>query len=148
MKISNGKKIITALLALSCVISGIILASAPEKKALYIESPSHLDSLINDQIFQTQIRSPQIYAYQVKVDSGLYRKVYEIDVPSRFSKTLFHINLHKQLHKYGAETPAEMHFPERDMDIYVYYHDSVQRIIRLMTDTDLDTTQTGGPSNG
>lgn len=131
------------MLALSCVISGIILAAAPRHEEVYIKNTRQLDSLINDQIFQTEIRSPQIRVFQVPVDSSLYRKVYRIKVPSRFSKTMFHIDLNSALQKYGLETPAKLHFPEGDMDIYVYYDDSIQRTIRLITDTDLDTVIIG-----
>ena len=138
----NGKKIVTALLALTCIISGIILASTPAPKFYRIEDFAQLDSLLQQQFQDSGIIPSQIQASIIHVDSVLTRKEFRIEVPSRFSKTMFHIELDKQLSPYDLETPARVHFPSRDMNIYVYHNKTVLRTIRLTTDPELDSLQT------
>lgn len=135
----NSKKIITALLFISCVISGIILASTPEKTIHRIESGTHLDSLINMHLMNAQVFRDQIQTSTIRIDRGFTRKSHRIRIPSDFSKTLFHVDLHDDLQKYRIEVPAIIKFPSRDMHIYVYYNDTVIRTLRLTTDPELDS---------
>lgn len=135
----KGKTIITLLLALSCVISGIILAASPARVSLKLQNVQQIDSLLNLQLQSAQINPSQIQITSVSVDTILLRKNYWVKVPSRFTKTYFHIQLHDTFNPYGIHTPAKVHFPSKDMDIYVYYNDAVLRKIRLTTDRDLDT---------
>lgn len=138
----NGKKIVTALLAFACIISGIILASTPAPTFHRLENFGQLDSLLQHQFQESRILSPQVRTITISVDSNLTRKEFLIKVPSRFSKTLFHIHLDKKLTPYGLDTPARVHFPSRDMDIYLYYENTILRTLRLTTDPELDSLQT------
>ncbi|MEX0721130.1 MAG: hypothetical protein WD059_10710 [Balneolaceae bacterium] len=135
----NGKKIITILLTLSCIISGIILAATPSPAIHKIQTVKELDSLITTHILNSQVNPQQVRVRDITVDSTFTRRMYRIRVPSRFSKTLFHLELHKNFRQYKMEVPAKVSFPERDMDIYLYNEGTVLRTIRLITDTDLDT---------
>lgn len=135
----NGKIIVTALLALSCVISGVILAATPSQKIYTLDTTAKLDSLLNVHIHNSLITPPQVRVSSIQVDTVLTRKEYRLRVPSRFSKTMFHIGLHQDLNRFDIETPAKIRFPSRDMHIYVYSEGTVLRTIRLTTDTDLDT---------
>ncbi|MEQ8523573.1 hypothetical protein [Gracilimonas sp.] len=138
----NGKKIITALLVLSCIVSGIILAASPEFKSYRLENTRELDSLLNVHIQDARINPNQIRVSSIRIDTIFTRKEYRIEVPSRFSKTLFHVDLHKDLFKYDMEAPAKVHFPSHDMDIYVYHQGTVLRTIRLTTNPELDSLVT------
>ncbi len=135
----NGKKLVTVLLVLSCVISGIILAASPDYKNYQIENTRELDSLLNVHIRDAQIKPEHIRVSSIKIDTIFTRKAYRIEVPSRFSKTLFHVDLHKDLFKYDMEAPAKVHFPSHDMDIYIYDQGTVLRTIRLTTNPELDS---------
>lgn len=135
----NGKIIITVLLFVSCVISGIILAATPEKTIYRLESTNQLDSLISSHINNSQILPVQIRTSTVRIDTSFIRKEHRIRVPTRFSKTLFHVGLHKDLQKYDVDVPAIVKFPSRDMHIYMYHEDTVIRTLRLTTDPKLDT---------
>lgn len=130
---------ITTLLALSCVISGVILAASPSHKNYNLDTTAQLDSLLNVHIHNSQITRPQVRVSSIQVDTVLTRKEYRLRVPSRFSKTMFHIGLHQDLNRFDIETPAKINFPSRDMHIYVYSEGTVLRTLRLTTDTDLDT---------
>jgi hypothetical protein len=138
----NGKIIITALLAFTCLISGIILASTPAPVIHRLENYRQLDSLIQEQFLESRIMNNQIRTFTVKIDSNLIRKEFRIKVPSDFSKTLFHIHLDRKLTPYGLDTPARVQFPSRDMDIYLYFQDTVLRTLRITTDPELDSLQT------
>jgi hypothetical protein len=142
-EIKTGKKIVTILLVLSCVISGIILAASPSYKIYAIESNRQLDSLINLHLQNARILPQQMQVSHIIIDSTFARKEYRVEVPSRFSKTLFHAALDKDLYRYNISAPAKVHFPSRDMDIYIYNKGTVLRTIRLTTDPDLDSLYTG-----
>ncbi|MFD2532813.1 hypothetical protein [Gracilimonas halophila] len=135
----NGKIVVTTLLALSCVISSVILAASPSHKSFNLDTAAQLDSLLNVHIHNSLITPQQVRVSSIQVDTSLTRKEYRLRVPSRFSKTMFHIGLHDDLNRFDIETPAKILFPSRDMHIYVYYKGTVLRTIRLTTDTDLDT---------
>lgn len=139
---NTGKKIITILLALSCIVSGIIIASTPTPKNYQLKHIQQLDSLIQLNFNKYLIIEDQIQRTSVSVDTILTRKHYRIEVPSYFSKTRFHIALHHSLIPYGVETPAEVHFPSTDLNIYVYDEETVLRTLHLTTNPELDTLKT------
>lgn len=136
---NNGKIVVTTLLALSCVISSVILAASPSHKNYTLDTTEQLDSLLNVHIHNSLITQQQVRVSSIHVDTVLTRKVYRLRVPSKFSKTMFHIRLHKDLNRFNIETPAKIEFPSRDMHIYLYSEGTVFRTIHLTTDTDLDT---------
>lgn len=138
----KGKTIVTLLLTLSCIISGIILAASPAPVTYKLQDFNAVDSLLNIQIQNALIIPDQIQTTKISADTVFTRKNYRIEVPSRFSKTMFHLKLHNEFNLYGIQTPAKVHFPSKDMDIFLYYNDTVLRKIRLTTDPDLDTLQT------
>lgn len=129
----NGKKIIAALLLVSCIVSGIILISTPAYKRQTLESDEQLDEIIMAHFEIAAIPADKIRIYEIEVDSILTRKTYHVSVPPRFTKTVFHVDLHKALYPFGYRIPARVHFPERDMNLYVYGNNTVQRTIRLIT---------------
>lgn len=138
----NGKKVVTLLLVLSCIISGIILAASPPFKNYSLQNTQQLDSLLNIHIQNAQIIPSQVQVTNINIDTVFTRKEFRIEIPSQFSKTLFHIDLHNDLNKYGIEVPAKVRFPSRDMDIYLYNKETVLRKIRLTTNPELDTLVT------
>lgn len=139
---NKGKKIVTILLAVSCIVSGVILASSNPMKISRLQQIDQIDSLINTQLVNHLVQPAQVSTSTFRIDTLLKRKTYQIRVPSRFSKTMFHIDLNKELSPYGIDSPARISFPSRDMNIYVYSFDTVLRTIHLTTDTDLDTLST------
>ncbi|MDR9415217.1 MAG: hypothetical protein RI564_02955 [Gracilimonas sp.] len=118
------------------------MASTPAPVIHRLENYRQLDSLIQEQFLESRIMNTQIRTFTVKIDSNLIRKEFRIKVPSDFSKTLFHIHLDRKLTPYGLDTPARVQFPSRDMDIYLYFQDTVLRTLRITTDPELDSLQT------
>lgn len=129
-----GKKTISVLLVCSCILSGVILASAPVYMVHKINTNEELDTLLKLQFEDSEIAPAQIRTFTINVDSNFTRKVYRIKVPPSFSKTTFHHELNKKLYSYGFETPARVFFPNKDMNIYVVYEGSVIRTLRLISE--------------
>lgn len=102
---------------------------------------TELDSLLQLRFYQAGIKDEQISLYSIDVDTIFSRKVYRIEVPRGFSKTSFHFNLHKELFQYDMRVPGRIHFPERNMDLYIYGYDSILRTIRLITKQETDSLQ-------
>ena len=138
----NSKKIITGLLFVSCAISGIILAATPASSIQRIESGQQLDSLINTHLNSERILPDQVRTSIIRIDTGFVRKDLRIRVPSHFSKTLFHVGLHKDLLTYNIKTPAIIKFPSRDMHIYISHKGTIIRTLRMTSDPDLDSFST------
>ncbi|MEQ9310089.1 MAG: hypothetical protein RLN90_11610 [Balneolaceae bacterium] len=135
------KKIITALLVVACVLSGIILAYTPTFIPNKITSEAELDSLIQISFVESNLLNNQIRFFTVELDSSFSRKVYRVMVPPSFSKTSFHLQLHKRFHPLGLSTPSRVIFPERDMNIYIENEGTIFRTIRLITDSSKSETQ-------
>lgn len=134
MFIKNRKKVFTLLLVLSCIVSAIILAVTPPVVEKKIYTHSQLDSLIQLSFTEADIRSDQIRSSTVEIDTSFSRKVYRVRVAPSFSKTSFHLKVHKRFYDLGLDTPTRVVFPERDMNIYFSYNDTIIRTIRLITD--------------
>lgn len=130
----SGKKIITALLLIACVLSGIILAYTPSFVPNKITTGSELDSIIQLSFDEAGLLRNQVRIYNIVIDSSFSRKVYRVRVPSSFSKTSFHLNLHQKFYPLGLTTPSLVIFPERDMNIYIVHEGTVFRTIRLIND--------------
>ena len=137
----SGKKIISALLLFACVLSGIILAYTPPFVPNKITTNAELDSLVQLSLDEARLLRKQVRVYDVEMDSSFSRKVYRVRVPSTFSKTSFHLDLHERLYPMGFTSPTRVIFPERDMNIYIEHEGTIFRTIRLITDNSILTEE-------
>lgn len=62
-------------------------------------------------------------------------------LPYRFSKTQFHAELNDALNPFGIQTPAQVTFPQKDVNIHLSYRETVIRTISLQTDPELSMQQ-------
>ncbi|MEQ9265358.1 MAG: hypothetical protein RLN81_09070 [Balneolaceae bacterium] len=129
-----GKRILAILLVIACILSAIILAATPPVVEKKIYTHSQLDSLIQLSFTEANLRPDQIRSSTVEIDTSFSRKVYRVRVAPSFSKTSFHLMVHKRFYDLGLDTPTRVVFPERDMNIYFSYNDTIIRTIRLITD--------------
>ncbi|GAB5409468.1 MAG: hypothetical protein BalsKO_18330 [Balneolaceae bacterium] len=139
----SPKKIITALLFVACILSGIIIAYSPTFIPNKITSEAELDSLILLTFDDSNLRNNQVRTFTIELDSSFSRKIYRVMVPPSFSKTSFHLDLHKRFHPLGLTTPSRVVFPESDMNIYIEYKSTIFRTIRLITDASKTEPQEG-----
>ncbi len=131
--LKNKKQLTTLLLVLSCLSSGIILATVPAQQTNSVVMNSGLDSLIVTELKLHDIPESQYRRYDIEVDSTFSRTVYRVQVPPSFSKTTFHFKLHKKLYPHDLTSPAKVIFPERNMNIYIMDRGTIRSTIRLIT---------------
>ncbi|MFN1835865.1 hypothetical protein AB2B38_011440 [Balneola sp. MJW-20] len=141
MRRINRKKWITALLALSCIASAVMLVHTPVNNARSIQTMDGLDSVIVATLSDHNIQRAHYRVSSTPLDTVFTRKTYRVRVPQRFSKTLLHYDLNKRIHGSGFESPSKVTLPEKDLDIYLYKYNSVVRTIRVYTDLSLDTLE-------
>ena len=130
------KKLIVLLLMVSLAITGLLhynLDPAPQHK---LQSQTQLDSLIRQAIFDFQL-GPHMRIQTIEVDSVFSRVNYRVSVPPGFSKTGFHMHLHKLLYPFKSETVGFVTFPDRHLDLHILYNDKVHRSVFLRTDISL-----------
>lgn len=127
------RPLITLLLCISCIVSGVILYFSPKFKVIDMDSMNNLDSLITQHFYDEPLIGSEFRKFNIKVDSTFSRTVYRVNVPGGFSKTMFHFKLHQTLQKYGFKSPARVIFPERDMNIYIQDDNVIRSTIRLIT---------------
>lgn len=127
------RPLITILLALSCIVSAVMLVATPSHKAIDYSTAENLDSLIASALSQEPSIGANFRKYDIEVDSNFTRTVYRVPVHPTFSKTMFHYSLHQTLSKLKIESPAKVLFPERDMNIYIYDNGTIRSTIRLIT---------------
>lgn len=137
MKEQKKKQLITALLFVSCFISGYMLFSTSSGNANGLHNFSQADSLILKKFADFNINEQQVRTLTIRVDSNFSRKIYHVRLPYQFSKTQFHADLNKVFHNYDIQTPARVTFPEKDVKIQLLYNETVIRTISLQTDPDL-----------
>lgn len=108
--------------------------SAPTKS---LQSFAQVDSLIQQQFSRFNIDNEQVLKTSTRIDSSFSRKTYTVGLPYRFSKTQFHAELNTTLYPYKIETPAQVTFPEKNVNIHLSYQGTVIRTISLQTDPEL-----------
>lgn len=134
----RNKKIVVILLLILC--SGVTLYLLLTEQSWGHQQKLNLsqtDTLLVHEFKAFNIPKQQIHIYSVKTGSLLDRKVYYVQVPAAFSKTYFHAELAALLQKYNVTTPARVHLPAKDMDIDLYYHNTIIRTLQLRTNPDL-----------
>ncbi len=137
MKEQKKKRIIATLLFISCFISGYMLLATSGGEVNTLRNLSQVDSLIHQKFEDFNIGEQQVKVFTTPVDSNLSRKTYHVGLPYQFSKTQFHAELNKAFYDYNIKTPAEVTFPEQNVNIHLLYQGTVIRSVSLQTDPEL-----------
>ena len=140
----KGKLLLTGLLLVASLLTGILLFVIPSTSSNSINDLSDLNEVIDLAIEEAGLDADSFRKSIIEIDSSFSRTVYRINVPSNFSKTSFHLALHHELIKVDIECPAKFTFPEENMDIHIYYNDTVFRTIRLITDEEIQPIEGNG----
>ncbi|MEX0594218.1 MAG: hypothetical protein WD115_05535 [Balneolaceae bacterium] len=120
------------LLLLCCLASAVTLMWWEPDHSEYLRSGVEADSLIRHTIDHFGVMPNNIRVQTIRIDSLLERKHWSLDIPSGFSATDWHYQLHRNLHPYGVESPARIFFPEREMLIHLIRNETTFRTIRLI----------------
>lgn len=137
MKEQKKKLLVVVLLAISCFISGYLLFFSYSSPSKSLQSFAQVDSLIEKQFSRFNIDNEQVLTNSTRIDSNFSRKTYTVGLPYRFSKTQFHAELNSFLYPYNITTPAQVTFPEKNLNIHLSYQETVIRTISLQTDPEL-----------
>jgi hypothetical protein len=135
------KQLIAALLLISCLACAWLLFLMPSKKHHRLQHLSQADSLVLGTLSKFGIPEKQISVRSRRVDSSFTRKVYVVSVPPYFPKIRFHTALKGRFTGYGISLPARIIFPDKDIDIQLYYRNTVIRTIKMVMDDDLKIGQ-------
>lgn len=137
LKEQKKKQVIAWLLLVSCAISGYLLFAYAREAPRTVHSFAQVDSLIETELAKFSIGIRQVEQSAVQVDSTFSRKIYQVSLPPGFSKTQLHAVLNRQFHPLGISTPAQVTFPDNQMQIHLEYRGTIIRTIELQTDPDL-----------
>ncbi len=129
----KSRLILTILLFLACVLSTILLATAPPIKVQTITTEAEVDSLIELAFYDYGITRSQFRTQSLAIDTSFSRKIFRLNVPKEFSKTSFHLRLQESITPFGLEVPAKIYFPDEDMNVHILYNNTVWRTIRITT---------------
>ncbi len=140
----KSKIILTALLAVACLLSGILLITTPTASKVIISDLEDFDERLHIAIEEAGLQVSEFRKSQLEIDSDFTRDIYRIEVPASYSKTSFHLALHHQLQPFNIESPAKFTFPEENMDIHILFNDTVFRTIRLITSKEADLPRENG----
>ena len=140
----NGKLLLTGLLIVASLLTGILIYTIPVSSSNSITELSQLNEVIDQSIENAGLQSSQFRKSSITIDSTFSRSIYRINVPTDFSKTSFHLALHHQLIEYDIDCPAKYTFPEENMDIHIIYKKTVFRTIRLITSENVENVLENG----
>ena len=128
------KTIITALLALSCLISGILLLFMEPPVLQDFNTLEEIDEIIFEELEAFNISKDQVRIRTTEIDSSFSRKTYIFSLHPSYSKTLIHQQLHKRLYTLDIDSPAKVNMREDELSIYLYSNNTVFRTIHILTD--------------
>lgn len=132
------RKRITLFLLIVCIgISGYLVWDPSFFDKPELQSLQEIDQIIEKELTEFNIKESQIAKRQFGIEQGFDRKILRVTVPSNFSKTFFHSELAYNLFPYGIQTPSIVELPSGDMNIHIYWMNTVVRTIELRQNTDL-----------
>lgn len=123
---------LVTLLLLCCLASVAMLVWWEPETTEHLRTGAEADSLIRHTIDHFGVMPNDIRVQTIRIDSLLERKHWSLEIPSGFSATDWHYQLHRRLRPYGVETPARVFFPEREMLIHLIQNETTFRTIRLV----------------
>ena len=131
------KKAIAWLLGAASLVAAVLLAYSPQTDDKILSDLAQADSLIYQELAEFAVPLENIKRRSVLIDSVFERVTYLVPVPGGFSKTFLHFELAQRLRPFEIDVPARVHFPEMDMNIHLYFKDTIIRTLVLRTDTSL-----------
>ncbi len=132
------RKRLVLLLLLVCIgISGYLVWDPSFFDKPELKSLDDIDQIVEKELLEFNIKESQIKKRQSGIENGFDRSIIRVTVPSNFSKTFFHSELAHNLYPYGIHSPAIVDLPSGDMNIHIYWMNTVVRTIELRQNTDL-----------
>ncbi len=136
---SRRKKwLILSLLLASNVVAAYLLWQQTTNTTQVIYELSEVDAIIRNELTAFNIHKQEIKTIPASTSDGLVRDIYRVTVPQEFSNTFFHSELALKLYPYEIRVPATVELPGTDMNIHVYFKNTVIRTIQLRRSDELN----------
>ncbi len=137
-------RIVVALLLL-CIVASVTLLYFPGiVKSDEEASLEQIDQIIQSELTEFNIKSNQINEREADVSESFNRKILRVSVSQDFSKTFLHSELAYRLRAIGVGTPATVNLPDGEMNIHVYWRNTVVRTIELRHSINVNRNQSPG----
>lgn len=124
-------RIAVALLVLCIAASGTLLYFPEIIEPAETASLEAIDAIIQSELTEFNIKQSQISERNAGVGDGFDRTILRVTVPQDFSKTFLHSELSMRMSPLGVGTPATVNVPDNEMNIHVYWRNTVVRTIEL-----------------
>lgn len=124
-------RIAVALLVLCIAASGTLLYFPEIIEPAETASLEAIDAIIQSELTEFNIKQSQISERNAGVGDGFDRTILRVTVPQDFSKTFLHSELAMRMSPLGVGTPATVNVPDNEMNIHVYWRNTVVRTIEL-----------------
>ncbi len=132
-------------LLLMCIAASVTLLYFPEIVASEeLASLDSIDNIIQSELTEFNVKQSQIREGDAGITDGFNRKVYRVSIPQSFSKTFLHSELAYRLKPYGIATPSTVNLPDDEMNIHIYWRNTVVRTIELRNNSNVVRNQSPG----
>ncbi len=137
-------RIVVALLLL-CIAASATLLYFPD--LVMSEEPASLeriDQIIESELTEFNVRRSQIAERDAGVSDGFNRKILRVSVSQDFSNTFLHSELAYRLRAIGVIAPATVNLPDGEMNIHIYWRNTVVRTLELRQNVTVNRNQSPG----
>jgi len=125
------KGLLLTLLVASNVVAAYLLWHQTTTTTNVIYELSEVDAIIRNELTAFNIGKEAVKNIPASTQDGIVRAIYRVTVPQTFSNTFFHSELALKLYPYEIQVPATVQLPGTDMNIHVYFKNTVVRTIQL-----------------
>jgi hypothetical protein len=136
--------IVVALLLLSIGASATLLYFPEIVNSQEMASLELIDEIILSELTEFNIKQNQIKERNAEIGSGFNRKVIQVSIPQNFSKTFLHSELAFMLKPLSIATPSTVSLPDDEMNIHIYWRNTVVRTIELRNSSNAVRNQSPG----
>ena len=136
--------IVVTLLVLCIAATGVLLYNPEIVAPADLPDLASVDEIVRSELTEFNIKNSQITERSAGVSGAFNRTIMTISVPSEFSKTFLHSELAHKLHGLGVATPSTVNMQDDQMNIHLYWRNTVVRTLELRTSSSVSRPQSPG----
>jgi len=137
-------RIVVALLLL-CIAASVTLLYFPGIVISEdLASLDAIDEIIQSELTEFNVKQSQITERDAGISDGFSRKIIRVSIPQNFSKTFLHSELAYRLRPLGITTPSTVNLPDNELNIHIYWRNTVVRTIELRNTSNVTRNQNPG----
>lgn len=131
------ERLLVILLAVACLLSGLILLAFPAPERNRLDDLSTIDRAIERILSTYGLPADQIRVRNTQVDSLFTRASYQVSTVRGFPSTAAHIHIARELRPYGVSVQGERHFPENRLHLTITYSNRLVRTVEFIPSASL-----------